>query len=790
MAWRNLNSVALTKRWQAASKSWWLERLFYQHRIIKEMQAAGAYGKPDPARDLIALQQLRVDGEALDKLNKTLTHFKDWHGHDTNPDVVQDLLVAGKELRKSIQALVSQGNTKKCLDQLRTLLYERNDDLAPDALIGKQASTFIASMREYQQACSEFEAVSGQAISETVTASEQTLEDIRQQALELTQRHNELHNWCRWQKRKTEVLDLGLQPLVTEVEKGLIAPSEIVPTFEAAYCQWWSSQIITENEVLRNFQSAEHSAAITNFRELDDRFQELTAHHIAAKLASLAQAQDPKTVKRNSAWGVLQRELQKKRRHKSVRRLLQEIPEILTFLTPCLMMSPLSVAQYLPAGQARFDLVIFDEASQITAWDAIGSLARGKQAVIAGDPKQMPPTNFFARTDDDPDGDLEGDLESILDEMLASRIDKHTLNLHYRSRRESLIAFSNSRYYDNRLVTFPAPMQPDNGVTLVSPEGFYARGQARHNIGEAKAIVTEIVRRLTTANKTSHKASIGVVTFNTEQQTLIENLLDNARSKDPSIEWAFSTDTCLEPVFVKNLETVQGDERDLILFSITYGPDQSNHVTMNFGPLNRDGGERRLNVALTRSRDEMMVFSTLNPDHIDLSRTQARAVTDLKHFLEYAKRGPEALGSSVYGPQGDFESPFESAVASSLQEHGWVVHPQVGVSSFRIDLGVVHPDKPGSYLAGVECDGATYHSSAFARERDKIRQVVLQGLGWTLFRVWSTDWWINKEKALTILLSSLNEQLAIERQNQKRQEGLTDGDTVAAVENDSEATIA
>ena len=209
---------------------------------------------------------------------------------------------------------------------------------------------------------------------------------------------------------------------------------------------------------------------------------------------------------------------------------------------------------------------------------------------------------------------------------------------------------------------------------------------------------------------------------------------------------------------------MQGDERDVILFSVTYGPDQSGHTTMNFGPLNRDGGERRLNVALTRARSEMIVFSTLSPDRIDLSRTSARAVIDLKHFLEYAERGPSVLGAAVYGSIGDFDSPFESAVARELRGKGWTVQPQIGVSAYRIDLGVVHPDFPGRYLAGIECDGAMYHSSAFARERDKIRQAVLEELGWKILRLWSTDWWTHKAKALDDLHQVLNVLLETERQ--------------------------
>jgi hypothetical protein len=508
--------------------------------------------------------------------------------------------------------------------------------------------------------------------------------------------------------------------------------------------------------------------AIQRFREIDEEFQKTTAEHVAAKLSGQLPVQDD--VSKGSQWGLLRHEINKKKRHKPVRQLMQQAPDVITGLAPCLMMSPLSVAQYLPPDQSLFDVVIFDEASQITVWDAVGSIARGRQTIIAGDPKQMPPTNFFNRSDDDPDGDIdyEGDLESILDELRSASIPERVLNLHYRSRRESLIAFSNLHYYDNSLVTFPAPVHPDHGVRLVRPKGFYARGGARHNEGEAKAIVAEIVRRLTSNDRAEREATIGVVTFNTEQQSLIEDLLDKARGENPTIEWAFAED-CQEPVFVKNLETVQGDERDVILFSVTYGPDQSGHITMNFGPLNRDGGERRLNVALTRARSELVIFSTLHPDKIDLSRTNAMAVRDLKHFLKYAERGPAALGAGIHGSLGDFESPFEVAVARALRDKGWELHPQIGVSAFRIDLGIVHPDEPGVYLAGVECDGAMYHSSAYARERDKIRQSVLEGLGWTLFRVWSTDWWINKAGALDHLDEHLRDHLEADRERRQRE---------------------
>lgn len=763
-AWRKLDGTDLARRWQAADSAWWPKSVFARRRLIKQMQEGGAKGAPQPAVDAPLLARLRAEGDAIDRLGNLLSTLKDWQAHSSDSRT----LAESKELAVRVRAAVGRLSDDptaliEMRAKVRALLHDGNDLLAPDAAVGRAAKAFTGAYRDFVSAYEEFAAVAGESLRERLSEADNVLSLVKQTTDAIDARHAELRLWCNWRRRRTEALDLELGALVDGIERGQVPAEEIEETFYAAYCAWWSAAVIGEDDVLRTFSTAEHLDAIEKFRQVDSRLQKLTGAQIAARLSAKVPGSNQE--KASPAWGVLRREMGKKIRHMPVRQLVKEAPDAVTTLKPCLMMSPLSVAQYLSADHAHFDVVIFDEASQITVWDAVGALARGRQVIVAGDPKQMPPTNFFARSDDDPDGevDVEGDLESILDEMLGAGIPQRTLNLHYRSRRESLIAFSNSRYYDNSLVTFPAPVHPDQGIRLVRPQGFYARGGARHNEGEARAIVIEVLRRLTHADPLVKKASIGVVTFNSEQQSLIENLLDEARGRQPEIEWAFSRDSTLEPVFVKNLETVQGDERDVILFSVTYGPDQGNHVTMNFGPLNRAGGERRLNVALTRARSEMVVFSTLDPNRIDLSRTSARAVADLKHFLEFAERGPSALGAAVHGSRGDFESPFEVSVARALRSRGWQVHTQVGVSAYRIDLGIVHPDFPGRYLAGIECDGAMYHSSAFARERDKIRQSVLEGLGWTLFRIWSTDWWTHAAMALDTVHQALADCLEADR---------------------------
>jgi very-short-patch-repair endonuclease len=529
------------------------------------------------------------------------------------------------------------------------------------------------------------------------------------------------------------------------LEQGIIQPEQTPQVFEINYLRWWLSSVIDSDAVLQSFSGSEQQFTVAAFAQNVDDYLSLTRRYIRARIAAHHQA--PASAKDDEAMGLLTRELKKKMRFKPLRKMLGQASSAILRLTPCLMMSPLSVAQFLALGEQLFDVVIFDEASQIPVWDSIGALARGKQAVIAGDPKQMPPTDFFSRgtDDEDSDNDLQS-AESILDECRSVRVPELYLDWHYRSRHENLIAFSNHHYYDDRLVTFPAPQTKDSSVSFhYVKDGIYATGKARHNENEAKAVVADVVAHLKAPLVDGKKLSVGVVTFNSQQQKLIEDLLEAERRADPTLEQWFDA-AQMEPVMVKNLENVQGDERDIMYFSVTFGPSIEGRLSMNFGPLNKDGGERRLNVAITRARNQLKVFSSLRPDQIDLSRTGALGVRDFKHFLEFAERGAASFARETHLTAHGFDSCFEEAVCDALEKRGWRVQSQVGVAKFRIDLGVVHPAYPGRYLAGVECDGATYHSAATARDRDKVREGVLRGLGWNILRVWSTDWWENPER--------------------------------------------
>ncbi len=581
-----------------------------------------------------------------------------------------------------------------------------------------------------------------------------------------------LNRWCAWIEAREEARGLGLIGLYNAVEHGQIDPGKARWTFDVNYSRWWLDHVVTGDSVLRSFVSTEHEKKIADFKALDDNYTKLTSEWIRARL--FAETPALESVGLTAEWGQLRHEMTKKKRHLPLRELLGRTGSVITTLTPCLLMSPLSIAQYLAVSSVNFDLVVFDEASQIAVWDAVGAMARAKQVVMVGDPKQLPPTNFFSKADDDSDltEEIPEDMESILDECIGANLPSVHLSWHYRSRHESLIVFSNRRYYGSNLVTFPSPVTDDRAVSLQSVRGVYEKGGSRTNIEEARAVVRDIVVRLRSEDWRVNGYTIGVVTFNGEQQRLIEDLLDQERRKDPSIETYFHSER-EEPIFVKNLESVQGDERDVIYFSITYGPDITGRVSMNFGPMNRDGGERRLNVAITRARRELRVFSSLRFEDIDLSRTQAAGVTELRHFLEFAERGPRAFAEFVSGHSEDFDSPFEAYVATALTSRGWKVHTQVGVSSFRIDLGVVHPEISGRYLAGIECDGQTYHRSATARDRDKLRQSVLEGLGWSILRVWSTDWWLDRDSTLNELDSKLR--ILLERWEDTRSDASTSG---------------
>lgn len=743
----------LERDWRAAAASAWPLRVTRLAKVRNLLATYAVAGKPDPQEALPLLRRLKgqLDQIAANPLAGGKLGFA---GIDSDIPAMTAHLARCAELRRAFSELPLDDEEGQ----------EAIDAFAPVAMAGEDrygvraaAGALRAAMDAFAAAGRAFTAAAGCEPAAIMGAG--SLGEISGAMGEIAAAQTALADWSSWCAVRHRAQEAGLGPLVSVLEEGLLAPDFMGSAFRLAYARWWAPLVLDAAPALRDFRRFKHEHAIGEFRALDDFVRGQASARVRHRIAhGLPPAH---SVPRNSELGLLNQQMALKRPSKSIREMIAAMPQSFPKLAPCLLMSPLSIAQFLPAAHSLFDVVIFDEASQITTWDAVGAIARARQTVIVGDPKQLPPTNFFGRSEEE-DEEIEEhqkDLESILDEARTSGLPVRYLSWHYRSRDESLIAFSNGAYYGNRLITFPAPEAARSAVRLVSvPEGVYVGGQggSRTNPLEARAVAAEAVARMRAALDLPEKArpTLGIITFNLPQQALIQDLLDKARRDEPALEWFFAEER-FEPTIVKNLENVQGDERDVILFSITYTKDAAGVRRMNFGALNRDGGERRLNVAITRARQELLVFSGTEAEHLDLARTGKLGVRHLKAFLDYAARGPAALAAPDRGSAGDAESPFEEAVAIALAARGWTVVPQVGVSAFRIDLAVQHPEQPGRYLAGIECDGATYHRSATARDRDKVREEVLRGLGWKILRVWSTDWWRDAEGAVKALDEAL-----------------------------------
>lgn len=601
-----------------------------------------------------------------------------------------------------------------------------------------------------------------------------------------------LRDWIAFHAARRAALSVGAAPAVAAIERGDLGAAELAPAWERATLLAWADAELAEAPALARFHGPTHHAHVSAFADLDRGALALVRSRALARLAErLPRVVDsaPGGADPGGELGLLLHELKKQRGHRPLRRLFAEVPSLLPRLAPCMLMSPLSVAQYLDPAPAhgepaRFDVVVFDEASQLPTADAIGALARGASAVVVGDSRQLPPTRFFeasaAGPGDDADPEVGVELESVLDDCVAARLPELRLAWHYRSKHEDLIAFANRAYYGDRLQVFPtAHGSPDLGISWRHVEGAaYDRGGTRTNRGEAEAVVAEVVARL--KDPAQCMRSIAVVAFSRAQQELIEDLLDTARATDSALDAVLEligagAHAMTEPVIVKNLETVQGDERDVVLLSVGYGPDAQGSLALNFGPLSQRGGERRLNVAITRAREQLVVFSSFAPEAIpdDAPRT----LRDLADLLAFARAGGGAAQ-----PSDDLApaSPIADAIARALTERGWTLRHQVGCGAYKVDLAVVDPNDPSRYVLAIEHDGTAYASAPAARDRDRLRGQVLSALGWRQHRIWSLDWWADPEREIQRAHAAIVTALAASRQRRSAPGAAAGAGAVAA----------
>jgi very-short-patch-repair endonuclease len=560
-----------------------------------------------------------------------------------------------------------------------------------------------------------------------------------------------LSEWQSYCDQADLVRSLGLGALADRLEDATLAPAQAVRALDAAYYETLYRAALRKYPALGRFDGESHGRVIDEFRALDAR--RIDHAHVETMLAHAQGVPAPSGV---GAVGVVRGEIEKKRNHMPLRRLFKAAGPAIQAIKPVFMMSPLSVAQYLEPGGLQFDLLLIDEASQVEPVDALGAVARAKQIVVVGDEKQLPPSRFFTRMtsevgeDEADDIAAAADVESILGLCVARGLPQAMLRWHYRSRHHSLIAVSNRRFYDSKLFIVPSPHLDGGELGLklnFVGNGIFDRGGTTQNKQEAKAVAEAVMRHA----RDSAAQTLGVAAFSLRQAQAIRDEIELLRSRGKDTE-AFFNAHPHEPFFVKNLENVQGDERDVIFISVGYGKDASGYMTMGFGPLNGDGGERRLNVLISRAKRRCEVFSSIRAEDIDLARARGAGVAALKAFLNFAETGRLEDSDAGGAPT---QSPFEDAVKAALERHGLDVRTQVGIAGFFIDLAVVDPERPGRYLIGIECDGAAYHSSRAARDRDRLRQAVLEDHGWRLHRIWSTDWFNRPEQELAKALAAV-----------------------------------
>ncbi len=574
---------------------------------------------------------------------------------------------------------------------------------------------------------------------ESKLPEEDILEEYSAQAGALIDNVDMLANWCEYRADSAALKKEGLTFVTDALENGSVTADNVIAGFEKNVYRNFLQTTIPLDPALSRFSAAVQEEDSENLRLLLDEYALLCRERIRETLISRLPTPDTEG-KCSIELMNFQRYAKTNLRGMGLRKLFEEIPELMKFVAPCMLMSPVTVAQYLRAENGLFDIVVFDEASQMPTAEAIGSLARGKSAVIVGDPKQLPPTSFFnANFTGDETSDYE-DTESVLDDCLALGMPEKHLTWHYRSKHESLIAFSNTTYYGGKLCTFPSPDAPDSHVHLSLVEnGVYDRGFTKRNKEEARALVADVIRRL--KDPVLSRSSIGVVTFSNVQKEYIERKLSAEIAAAKLEEVAYDRE---EPLFVKNLENVQGDERDVILFSVCYGPDKNGRVSLNFGPLNQTGGWRRLNVAVSRAREEMTVFTSITAAMIDLSKTNSKGVAGLKAFLEFAQKGKTTLAISSDNLKKN-EVGIGKYVAEGLSQYGYECRYDVGVSDFKIDVAVLDPKNKHRYVLAVMCDGTERFS---VKDRNVLQILTLKRNNWNVTRLYSVNYYNNPKREI------------------------------------------
>jgi len=766
---QNLDSTIKPEAWDADLEA---DRQFvskYKQKIWRMLVKNYRVGKkklkrlyrintPKDIEELLAGADVIIESQIKrryirDNLDLCQKYFgKQWRGEDSDWDALLTILDWVLELYRKIEK-------DKLPKELLTLFEERYDRLGliQEASNGREKCEYaidhMESILDFLKAGDELKKILLNPISSQLALIDIWLSDFS--SLENLRSYNYLVKEAHVQ---------GLGELIHIADHWPMAGEKLVEVLKRCWYNGVLREAFEQRPSLAGFDRQFHESVIATFEEYD----RLLLDHNRSKLL-LKHWEGVPRYKGGGSLGILQREFAKKRRHRAIRHVMAEAGEVIQAIKPVFMMSPISVAMYIPPKGPKFDMVIFDEASQVKPEDAFSAIIRADQAIVVGDSKQLPPTNFFeiiANDEEEREKEIDEinvtrDIESIL-ALMSSKIPsksprRRELRWHYRSQHDSLIAPSNRLFYRDRLIVFPNPERhcPGSGFIFhYHPETVYGRGESKKNQDEAR-IIASMVRRHVQENPGQ---SLGVVAFSLPQQEAIQNEIERIGNIDQVFS-SFDKNHPTEPLFVKNLETVQGDERDVIFVSIGFGRDKDGFVSMNFGPVNKDGGERRLNVLFTRARLRCEVFSNIRAEDIRISESKSEGLRALKTFMHYSETGeldrPTPSGREPM-------SPFEEAVLEKIRQHGYKAVPQVGSAGFFVDIGICDPENPDCFVLGIECDGAMYHSARCARDRDRLRQFVLENRrGWRIHRIWSTDWWRNPESELCRALVAIEEAIAV-----------------------------
>lgn len=556
---------------------------------------------------------------------------------------------------------------------------------------------------------------------------------------------NDLKTWAVLNEnfiKLEKILQTNIKDNFIKLQSEFSIEKQLMKTLVEQFISYYFST----NETLDSFNGFDLKEKVKLLQEKVKEFNDLSIIDTKNQMSLNLETKRAKEIYENDFLS-LQKAIRSKGRGRSIRTIFNQTANVIQDIFPVMLMSPLSTAQYIDPNFPKFDLIIFDEASQIPTDISVGAISRAKNCIVVGDPKQMPPTNFFGSNNIDENNIELEDLESLLDDCLAANFPEKHLKWHYRSNHESLIHFSNRTYYNSNLLTYPSSTKLDSQVSFKNINGIYRRGNGRINKEEANYIVNLLINHL----KSESKDSIGVVTFNSQQQNLIENLLEEKLIENTDLDE--KNINSKESIFVKNIENVQGDERDIIIFSTTFGPDEEGKMTMNFGPLNNEGGWRRLNVAVTRARKEMLVISSFEPEDIDLNRTKAEGVKSLKGFLEYARnyRILPPVNRNIVRESNSIITTLQN----KLEEKGYSSQINIGNSEFKIDIGILNPKNNNQFILGILIDGENYYNSKTSIDRNIIQPSMLKSLGWNIENIWSIDWYENKKQEIQKIINKL-----------------------------------